>query len=202
MSSTTPAQADQVAIGDWPCSRSSSYLVLSFLGQGTFGKVAKCTRIHDIKTVAIKMMKNQGSLVKQAEEEVVNLLKLKSLNSDQCNLVRFYEIFTCPRHICLEFEALDKSLFDVMQEKYFQPLLLKEIRPVIQQLGFALDYLRDAGIIHADLKLPNVMLVDHAREPYRIKVTDFGLACPVSSTMLGSYIQTRYYSGVTGIMFD
>ncbi|KAL7382237.1 hypothetical protein ABVT39_019062 [Epinephelus coioides] len=193
MSATAPAQADQVAIGDWLSSSSSNYLVLSFLGQGTFGKVAKCTRMHDKRTVAIKMMTNQGSLVRQAEEEVVNLLKLKSLDLNQSNIVRFYGVFTCRGHICLEFEALDKSLFDFMEEKEFQPLLLKEIRPIVQQIAVALEYLRAAGIIHADLKLENVMLVDHAHEPYRIKVTDFGLACHVSSTMLGSYIQTRYY---------
>ncbi|KAL7382071.1 hypothetical protein ABVT39_016444 [Epinephelus coioides] len=70
MSATAPAQADQVAIGDWLSSSSSNYLVLSFLGQGTFGKVAKCTRMHDKRTIAIMMMTNQGSLVRQAEEEV------------------------------------------------------------------------------------------------------------------------------------
>ncbi|XP_049891147.1 homeodomain-interacting protein kinase 1-like [Epinephelus moara] len=193
MSATAPAQADQVAMGDWLSSSSSNYLVLSFLGQGTFGKVAKCMRMHDKRTVAIKMMTNRGSLVRQAEEEVVNLLKLKSLDSNQSNIVRFYGVFTCQGHICLEFEALDKSLFDFMEEKEFQPLLLKEIRPIVQQIAVALEYLRAAGIIHADLKLENVMLVDHAHEPYRIKVIDFGLACHVSSTMLGSYIQTRYY---------
>lgn len=61
------------------------------------------------------------------------------------------------------------------------------------QLATALDHLKAAEIIHADLKLENVMLVDHVREPYRVKVIDFGLACNVSAAKLGSYIQTRPY---------
>lgn len=70
MSSTTPAQDNQVVIGSMLSSRSSKYLVGSFLGQGTFGKVAKCMRLTDMKTVAIKMMKNEGYLLLQAKAEV------------------------------------------------------------------------------------------------------------------------------------
>ncbi|XP_051246011.1 homeodomain-interacting protein kinase 1-like [Dicentrarchus labrax] len=80
-----------------------------------------------------------------------------------------------------------------MKERYFQPLLLKEIRPVVQQIANALHHLKAVGIIHADLKLENVMLVNHVREPYRLKVIDFGLACDTSAASVGSYIQTRHY---------
>ncbi|XP_044027491.1 homeodomain-interacting protein kinase 1-like isoform X2 [Siniperca chuatsi] len=193
MSSTLPAQDDQLFTGGWLSSGSSNYLVQSFLGQGAFGKVVKCTRMDDMKTVAIKMMKNEGSYVMQAKEEVAALLKLKSLDSDKCNLVRWYQVFSDKGHNCLEFEHLDKSLYDFMKERYFRPLLLKEIRPIVQQLATALDHLKAVGIIHADLKMENVMLVDHVREPYRVKVIDFGLACNVSAARLGSYIQTRPY---------
>lgn len=61
------------------------------------------------------------------------------------------------------------------------------------QIANALCHFKVAGIIHADLKLENVMLVNHGREPYRVKVIDFGLACDVSATELGSYLQTRPY---------
>lgn len=70
ISSTPPAQDNQVVIGSMLSSRSSNYLVESFLGQGAFGKVAKCMRLTDMKTVAIKMMKNEGSLILQAKAEV------------------------------------------------------------------------------------------------------------------------------------
>ncbi len=61
------------------------------------------------------------------------------------------------------------------------------------QLSVALHYLRASKIIHADLKLENVMLVNHAQEPYRVKLIDFSLALEFSETKLGSYIQSCSY---------
>ncbi|KAL7383886.1 hypothetical protein ABVT39_020006 [Epinephelus coioides] len=193
MSSAQPPKNDQVAIGDWLSSRSSEYQVQSFLGQGAFGMVAKCMRKLDKKTVAIKMMKNREPFIKQANNEVAALKKLRCLDPEECNIVHWHQDFICRNHICFMFEHLDKSLFDFMKERHFQPLLLKEIRPIVQQLAIALQNLKAVGIIHADLKLENVMLVNHAREPYRVKVIDFGLASDVSAARVGSYIQTRPY---------
>lgn len=48
-------------------------------------------------------------------------------------------------------------------------------------------------IIHADLKLDNVMLVNHQQAPFKIKLIDFGLAYDRSAVVLGSYAQTRFY---------
>ena len=61
------------------------------------------------------------------------------------------------------------------------------------QIAHALKHLKAAGIVHADLKLDNVMLVDQLREPYRVKLIDFGLARQVSTAKWGSYVQTRPY---------
>ena len=70
-------------------------------------------------------------------------------------------------------------------------LIMKLITLITFLLATTLDHLKAAGIIHADLKLANVMLVNHGREPFRVKVIDFGLAGDVSAAMRGSYIQTR-----------
>lgn len=61
------------------------------------------------------------------------------------------------------------------------------------QLANALDHLKTLRMIHADLKLENVMLVNHLQQPFRVKVIDFGLAREESPSWLGSYIQTRHY---------
>nr|XP_020465545.1 homeodomain-interacting protein kinase 2-like [Monopterus albus] len=194
MSSTGHAVQDhQIIKGEKLTSSSSTYRVRSFLGQGTFGTVVTCTRMVDMKTVAIKMIKNQGFYAEDAKNEVATLLKLKSLDSDKCNLVRWYQVFSDKNHICLEFEHLDKSLYDFMKERYFRPFLLKEIRPIVQQIASALGHLKAVEIIHADLKMKNVMLVNHQQEPYKIKVIDFGLAHHVSAANIGSYIQTLPY---------
>ncbi|XP_029363958.1 homeodomain-interacting protein kinase 1-like [Echeneis naucrates] len=193
MSPTPRVQEDKLVEGGWLSSKSCRYQVQSILGEGTFGKVAKCTRVDDSKTVAIKMVKKRNDQAEKANAEVVILEKLKSLNADKCNIVQWYQVFNNNGYICLEFELLDKSLFDFMKERFFRPLFLSEIRPIIKQLANALEHLKSIRLIHADLKLENVMLVNHTQQPYRVKVIDFGLACEASNAKVCSYIQSRPY---------
>uniref|UniRef100_A0A8D0FY48 Protein kinase domain-containing protein n=1 Tax=Strix occidentalis caurina TaxID=311401 RepID=A0A8D0FY48_STROC len=51
------------------------------------------------------------------------------------------------------------------------------------------------SIIHADLKPENIMLVDHARYPFHVKLVDFGSACILTEVrhVKQPYIQTRFY---------
>ncbi|CAB1415797.1 unnamed protein product [Pleuronectes platessa] len=188
---STPSQENQVDPGMPLTSGSSNYEVQSLLGQGSFGKVVKCIRLEDNKTVAIKMIKLQPSNINSANQEVAALKKLRLL--DKFYFVQWYQSFLDRGHICLEFEHLDKSLLDFTRERGSRPVLLKEIRPIVQQLAHALNHLKAAGIVHSDLKLDNVMLVDHLREPLRVKLIDFGLAFEVSAAKLGSHLQARSY---------
>lgn len=61
------------------------------------------------------------------------------------------------------------------------------------QLATALSHLKAVGIIHTALKLENVMLVNHLRGPFRVRVIDFGLALEASAVRQGFYLQTRPY---------
>ena len=48
------------------------------------------------------------------------------------------------------------------------------------QLAVALQALKAIGLIHTDIKLENIMLVNQREQPLRVKLIDFGLAVPVS----------------------
>ncbi|CAJ1071868.1 homeodomain-interacting protein kinase 1-like isoform X1 [Xyrichtys novacula] len=183
----------QLATGSKIFSRSTTYTVQSILGQGSYGTVAKCTDMSDNTTVAIKTMKKEYPFDFAARKEVNALLDLSVLDSDKSNIVKWHRAFTDRGHFCMVFEHLDKSLADFMEESNLEPLLLSEIRPIIQQVANALDHLKTIGMIHADLKLDNVMFVDHQHQPYRVKVIDFGLAEDVSAATVGSNIQTQPY---------
>lgn len=55
--------------------------------------------------------------------------------------------------------------------------------------------------MHCDISLPNVMLVNHEKEPFRVKLIDFGLAHEVSSVPPGSTIQQCHYRSLTRACF-
>lgn len=61
------------------------------------------------------------------------------------------------------------------------------------KVATALKKLKSLGLIHADLKPENIMLVDPNRQPYRVKVIDFGSASHVSKAVCSTYLQSRYY---------
>uniref|UniRef100_A0A8C1WDQ8 non-specific serine/threonine protein kinase n=1 Tax=Cyprinus carpio TaxID=7962 RepID=A0A8C1WDQ8_CYPCA len=175
------------------CSVSNSYEVLEFLGRGTFGQVAKCWKRGTNEIMAIKILKNHPSYARQGQIEVSILSRLSTENADEFNFVRSYECFQHKNHTCLVFEMLEQNLYDFLKHSKFSPLLLKCIRPVLQQVATALMKLKSLGLIHADLKPENIMLVDPIRQPYRVKVIDFGSASHVSKAVCSTYLQSRYY---------
>ncbi|XP_062842483.1 homeodomain-interacting protein kinase 1 isoform X2 [Trichomycterus rosablanca] len=199
-SSTTTKSSSSNSEGDYQlvqheilCSVSSSYEVLEFLGRGTFGQVAKCWKRGTNEIVAIKILKNHPSYARQGQIEVSILNRLSAQNADEFNFVRSYECFQHKGHTCLVFEMLEQNLYDFLKHSKFSPLPLRHIRPILQQVATALMKLKSLGLIHADLKPENIMLVDPVRQPYRVKVIDFGSASHVSKAVCSTYLQSRYY---------
>ncbi|XP_069566986.1 homeodomain-interacting protein kinase 1 isoform X1 [Brachyistius frenatus] len=186
------------------CSVSCSYEVLEFLGRGTFGQVAKCWKRGTNEIVAIKILKNHPSYARQGQIEVGILNRLSAENADEYNFVRSYECFQHKGHTCLVFEMLEQNLYDFLKHSKFSPLPLRHIRPILQQVATALMKLKSLGLIHADLKPENIMLVDPLRQPYRVKVIDFGSASHVSKAVCSTYLQSRYYRApeiILGLQF-
>merc|ERR1719295_728898 len=175
-----PASSSTAAEGDYQLVQhevlysplNNQYEVLEFLGRGTFGQVAKCWKKGTNEIVAIKILKNHPSYARQGQIEVSILSRLSQENADEYNFVRAYE---CLKH------------------NKFQPLPLKYIRPITHQVLTALLKLKQLGLIHADLKPENIMLLDPVRQPYRVKVIDFGSASHVSKAVCNTYLQSRYY---------
>ncbi|KAK1895760.1 Homeodomain-interacting protein kinase 2 [Dissostichus eleginoides] len=173
-------------------SPSSQYLIQSFLGEGTFGKVVKCLKMATNRTVAVKIAKGKD-LTPEAKNEMEIMEELRAFDSDRFNFVTFNDVFVSGEHVCLELEILDMSLFEFLYQKPHRSLALDEIRPILYQVSVTLQLLQSLGVVHTDLKPENIMLLDHGKQPWRIKVIDFGVACHVAQLELGDYMQTRHY---------
>ncbi|XP_028314559.1 homeodomain-interacting protein kinase 3-like [Gouania willdenowi] len=72
-------------------SPSTRYTILEFIGEGSFGKVAKCRAHNSSKLVAVKILKK--TYFQNVEDELSVLKTISSLNADHFNLVTFYEQF-------------------------------------------------------------------------------------------------------------
>ncbi|XP_068717636.1 homeodomain-interacting protein kinase 3-like [Montipora capricornis] len=195
----------KVVLHEELCSATSRYEVLEFLGRGTFGQVVKCWKKGTNELCAIKILKDHPSYARQGQIEIGILAKLSAENSEAFNFVRAIECFQHKNHTCLVFEMLQQNLYDYLKQSKFNPLPLRHIRPIVQQVLVALSKLKSLGLIHADLKPENIMLVDPEKQPFRVKVIDFGSATQVSKAVCSSYLQSRYYRApevILGLPFN
>uniref|UniRef100_A0A3P9KJP6 Protein kinase domain-containing protein n=1 Tax=Oryzias latipes TaxID=8090 RepID=A0A3P9KJP6_ORYLA len=150
-------------------------------------ELAKCTNLSTNKEVAIKIIKNGFN--KTAEDEIKALTEISKLDAHKYSLVKYVEWFHYNSHVCIVFEMLDQSLFDFMKDRSSLPLFLHEIRAIAWQLLISLKGLKSINLVHCDIKLDNIMLVNQVSEPFRVKLIDFGLASKTTDIQTGTRLQ-------------
>ncbi|XP_036945387.1 homeodomain-interacting protein kinase 1-like [Acanthopagrus latus] len=164
----------------------SKYKFLKVLGEGVFGTVLKCLDKETSETVAIKFPNCQGQ---QTWNEIAMLKKIKGLKLDKHNIVKFIDCFPTTLGKAIVFELLDISLYDYMEKRNDAPMLLSDIRTIIQQMATAFKALKENQVIHTDVKLDNIMMVNHRRRPFEVKLIDFGLAIARLEARTGRTLQ-------------
>uniref|UniRef100_A0A3P9DHG8 Protein kinase domain-containing protein n=1 Tax=Maylandia zebra TaxID=106582 RepID=A0A3P9DHG8_9CICH len=168
-------------------------LLSAFLGEGSFGVVTRCRDTKNNKTVAVKVNKSDPEILLQAKLEIFILEQLRRLDPDRCNIVEWNGYFLDGERICLNFELLDQSLSDYIGDRNNRGLPMREIRPILNQLANALFHLGSVGIVHADLKPVNIMVVNRSESQVRVKLIDFGIACNTSAVIPGDCVGTIGY---------
>ena len=115
-----------------------------------------------------------------------------------CLAVRLRHYFHHGSHLCLVFELLSLSLYDLLSRTGFAGVSLHLVRKIGRQLLTALAFLArpEIGVVHGDVKPENVLLCDPHRA--RVKLIDFGSAAPApaspaAAATAGRYVQSRYY---------
>uniref|UniRef100_A0A8D0FPJ8 Protein kinase domain-containing protein n=1 Tax=Strix occidentalis caurina TaxID=311401 RepID=A0A8D0FPJ8_STROC len=129
------------------------------------------------EVVAIKILKKKRYHGRVVKKELKLLQALRGVDTEESHIVRFLESFADGACTYLVFELLEQNLRDFQKKNNFLPLPVRHIRTITVQLLAALLKLKELSIIHADLKPENIMLVDHARYPFHVKLVDFGSAC-------------------------
>lgn len=167
------------------------YEVLSLIGKGTFGVVLQAFDHKTLRSVALKVIRNQTRFHTQAKEEIKILTKLLENDiDDKFNVVHMYDHFMFRNHPCIVFELLSLNLFELSRKNAYKGFSLSLIRRFTFSIVKCLYALSKYDIIHCDLKPENILLKQHNRSG--IKVIDFGSSC-FSNKRVHSYIQSRYY---------
>uniref|UniRef100_A0A3Q3GPH8 Protein kinase domain-containing protein n=1 Tax=Kryptolebias marmoratus TaxID=37003 RepID=A0A3Q3GPH8_KRYMA len=169
----------------------SMYEIEEVLGCGKFGKVVKCHKKGTNEHVALKVMIKGNRLSAAREAEIFK--RLRRLDPDKNNIVRFYSCFKYKTCFCFEFELLDISLYDFMERREWKPLSVAEIRPIAQQMLVALTALKSIGVTHSDIKPANILLVNQESKPFKVKLIDFGASCMTSNFTQFHEIQSFGY---------
>ncbi|MCC6473231.1 MAG: serine/threonine protein kinase, partial [Burkholderiales bacterium] len=182
--------------------------VLDELGRGGMGVVYKARDAEGSRVVALKVLHEREAASPQVaqrfrtEAEVMAQLR-------HPGIVAVFDIGQTATYtwIAMEFVAgvtLDRLLHAPAQDhlsleegarETIRPLPAPEAVDLIRQVAEAVQAAHDAGVVHRDLKLANVL-----REPSgRVKVMDFGLA-KVLDTRAGNLTRSGVLMGTPGYM--
>lgn len=75
----------------------------------------------------------------------------------ESSLVRMLDFFVFRDHLCIVFELLSVSVFDLLKENNYCGLSLNISRIIIQQILDAMKIVKEARLIHCDLKPENIL---------------------------------------------
>lgn len=117
--------------------------------------------------------------------------------------VILHDSFTFQGHYCMVFESLGPSLFDFLKKHNYQPFPMVCVQDFTVQLLETMEFLHSFRLIHTDLKIENILLMNDREVTYdryaqgpectKIKLIDFGGACYDDDSKKSTIINTRQY---------
>ena len=151
--------------------KASFYLLGDKIGKGCFGKVFKATQLATGATVALKAIPKLSIKNRDTRKKIDKEVQVLKLLNDNHGIIKLYEVFEDDESVYLVFELLKNG--DLV--KYFQvnPLLSEEdLKVFFRQIVVAIQAMHEAGILHRDIKLDNILLDEHLNP----KICDFGIS--------------------------
>ena len=169
--------------------------VTQYLGSGNFGNVvsAKMTKDGDTVDVAVKQINLKNDLEKniKAAKDLLEEYKIHYKLQSNPMLNHVTKLFGVIDPDKVGIKVIMENCPGVGLDEYFlsqttqlgkqnkDKEVLHQIYKYIQQIAKALEYISQENIVHRDISLKNILLCGEA-QPYKAKLSDFGLARTVS----------------------
>ena len=151
------------------------YLATDIIGRGGFSLVYKGVHLGLNMPVAIKMMRHDMA----ADADFLSNFRREAqtiANLNHENIVKVHDIEERYRTVFIIMEYVPgQSLLDLLEHlRRIPPRLAADY---LYQICSGLDYAHRLGIIHRDINTKNIIV----QQDDRLKILDFGLACPVGT---------------------
>lgn len=151
------------------------YEIIKEIGKGNYGIVylAKDLETEDefaIKSITKELISRSCTGISSIVNEINILRKL-----NHPNIITIYKVYETETHVHL---VLDYASHGNLKDKIkgSGPLSEEIAISLTEKLLYTLSYIHSENIVHRDVKLENILLVD---DEYNFKICDFGLACEI-----------------------
>lgn len=163
------------------------YRLDAVIGQGGMGTVFKAEHVNMGKTFALKMLD-----MSDPDEEALRRFRLEAKLASQLshpNIVNItdFDVDKNRPFIVMDF-LKGRSLDRVLKDHGTLPL--DRFLNVITQACRGLGYAHKSGLVHRDIKLSNLMLVERGGEKDVVMIVDFGLVDMVTDESTNSNSNT------------
>jgi serine/threonine-protein kinase PRP4 len=168
------------------------YSIQASLGKGVFASVVLAEDLQTDTKVAIKIARNNDTMLKAAQHEVQFLTLLQDRDlSGRVPIIRLLHTFTHKKHFCLVFESLESDLRELLKRHGRNTGLdISAVKIYARQMFMALHHLEQAEVLHADLKPDNILV--HQDNQY-IKLCDLGSAMFLRDATVTDMLVSRFY---------
>lgn len=178
------------------------YELVTQIGDGTFGSVAKAVLKKTGQLVAIKKMKQKfytwEECVKLPEVDIVRRIH------GHPNVVKLREVIRENNELFFVFEYMDGDLLGVIKKAKLSgtpgggqsgPYIpYPQIRNFMRQMLQALAYVHKRGYFHRDMKPENLLIRKEPSGEEVLKLADFGLVKEIRARPpFTDYVSTRWY---------
>jgi serine/threonine-protein kinase len=183
---------------------SPDYLIEDLIGEGGMGEVYRARQLSRNRRVAIKMMianSTAGEKALNYFHREIQALRDMLMPGGKCHpsIVEFYELFQTEDHFQLVMEYVDGRNATEWVRALKEPLPIASAALIGQQLLAALHYAHSKGYVHRDVKPSNLLVMGPTHRP-RVKLSDFGLAKSLGSSVFSNLTRQGDVGGSIGFL--